>query len=150
MAKIRLEIVTAERVVYTDDVDMVIAPGVEGVLGILPRHAPLLTALQEGELRIKKDGEEEFFAVSGGFMEVRPDKVIVLAEAAEHADEIDIARAEAARERAERLLKEGPPREELARIEGALRRSRIRLKVAKRRRRRPRRREVEIPPGERG
>jgi len=136
VAKIRLDIVTAERMVYSDEVDMVIAPGVMGALGILPHHAPLVTALEVGELRVKKGEIEEHFAIGGGFMEVLPDRVIVLADTAEHADEIDIARAEAARERAERLLRGGPPREDLTRIEGALRRSRVRLKVARRRRRR--------------
>lgn len=133
---IRLEVVTQERIVYSDDVDMVVAPGVDGVLGILPHHAPLLTALRVGELKIRKAGQEEFYAVSGGFMEVRPDKVIVLAEAAEQAEEIDIARAEAARQRAERALKERPPGADLAAMEQALRRSRLRLQVARRRRRR--------------
>jgi len=129
---IKLEIVTAERQVYSGDVDFVSAPGVMGTLGILPKHAPLLTALEAGELRFKKGDEEESFAVSGGFMEVRPDKVIVLADTAERAEEIDLERAEAARQRAERLLKERPPGVDMATIEGALRRSRIRLKVAKR------------------
>jgi F-type H+-transporting ATPase subunit epsilon len=135
MPKMKVEIVTAERMVYSGEADMVIAPGIEGVLGILPRHAPLLTALQVGELRVKNDGEEITMAIGGGFMEVSPDKVIVLADTAERAEEIDIARAEAARERAERLLREKPDGVDLAGIEGALRRSRIRLKVARRRRR---------------
>jgi F-type H+-transporting ATPase subunit epsilon len=134
---IKLEIVTVERLVYSGDVDMVSAPGVMGRLGILPKHSPLLTALETGELRFKKGDEEESFAVSGGFMEVRPDKVIVLADTAEYAEEIDLERAEAARQRAERLLREGPPGIDMAAIEGALRRSRIRLKVARRRRKKP-------------
>ncbi|MFQ6001669.1 MAG: F0F1 ATP synthase subunit epsilon [Anaerolineae bacterium] len=135
MPKMKVEIVTAERMIYSGEADMVIAPGIEGVLGILPRHAPLLTALQVGELRVKNDGEEITMAIGGGFMEVSPDKVIILADTAERAEEIDIARAEAARERAERLLREKPDGVDLAGIEGALRRSRIRLKVARRRRR---------------
>jgi F-type H+-transporting ATPase subunit epsilon len=133
---LRLDIVTGERNVYSDDVDMVTAPGIEGELGILPRHAPLMTALQPGELRIRQGDDVEFFAVGGGFMEVRPDRVIILAESAEYAAEIDIERAEAARERAERMLEEGMPEGEIEAIEGALRRSRVRLKVARRRRRR--------------
>ena len=138
MSPIRCEIVTQERVVYDQMVDMVIAPGSEGELGILPHHVPLLTALAPGELRIKIGEEEEHFAIGGGFMEVQPDQVTVLASAAERADEIDIARAEAARVRAERLLKEGPPDPDQYRsIEAALRRSRVRLKVAPKRRRRP-------------
>lgn len=132
MSPLRLEIVTQERVVYSQDVDMVVAPGGEGMLGILPHHAPLLAALKEGELKIKRGAQEEYFAVSGGLIEVRPDQVIVLAEAAEHAGEIDMARAEEARKRAEQMLKEKPPGVDLARIEGALRRSQIRLKVARR------------------
>lgn len=129
---IKLEIVTAERIVYSGEVDFVSAPGVMGTLGILPKHAPLMTALETGELRFKKGDEEASFAVSGGFMEVCPDHVIVLADTAERAEEIDLERAEAARQRAEKLLKERPPGVDMAAIEGALRRSRIRLKVAKR------------------
>ena len=94
MSSIRLDIVTAERAVYAEDVDMVIAPGVEGQLGILPHHAPLMTTLQAGELRVKKGGEEVSLVISGGFLEVRPDKVVVLADAAERVEEIDVARAE--------------------------------------------------------
>src|SRR5919201_2363674 len=95
---IHLDIVTVERVVLSGDVDYVSAPGIDGVLGILPRHEPLLTALTFGELRYKKDGEERSIAIGGGFMEVRPDKVTVLADAADHADEIDEQRAEEARQ----------------------------------------------------
>lgn len=135
---LQLDIVTPERNVYSDEVDMVTAPGVEGELGILPRHAPLMTALQPGELRIRKGDQVEFFAIGGGFMEVRPDHIIVLADSAERADEIDIERAETARQRAERMLKEGVPEGQIEAIEGALRRSRVRLKVARRRRRRGR------------
>ena len=131
-----LEIVTIERKVYSEDVDMVIAPGSEGELGILPHHAPLLTTLTEGVLRVKRGGEEEVFAIGGGIMEVLPDRVIVLADAAEGSDEIDVARAEQARQRAEELLKQRPPGVELSAALAALRRSQIRLKVAQRRRRR--------------
>jgi len=139
MPKLSLDIVTIERVVYSaDDVDMVTAPGIEGEMGILPRHAPVLTALKEGVLRIKRGDQEEPFAIGGGYMEVRPDHVIVLADTAERVDEIDVARAEAARERAERMLREGAPPEGVSRaaLEAALRRSRVRLKIARRRRRR--------------
>jgi len=134
---IKLEIVTAERLVYSDDVDFVSAPGVMGTLGILPKHASLLTALEAGELRFKKGDEEESFAVSGGFVEVPPDQVIVLADTAERAEEIDLERAEAARQRAEKLLKERPPEVDMTVIEGSLHRSRIRLKVGRRRRKKP-------------
>jgi len=139
MSPIRCEIVTQERVVYDQEVDMVIAPGSEGELGILPHHVPLLTALAAGELRLRLGDDESSFAIGGGCMEVQPDRVTILATAAEQADEIDIERAEAARERAERLLKEGPSSDpgRFKRIEAALRRSRVRLRVARRRRRRP-------------
>ncbi|MBN1318775.1 MAG: F0F1 ATP synthase subunit epsilon [Anaerolineales bacterium] len=138
MSPIRCEIVTQERVVYDQSVDMVIAPGSEGELGILPNHVPLLTALHAGELRIKREGEEESFAISGGFMEVQPDHVTVLASTAEHADEIDIERANAARERAKRLIEEGlpPDPDQYKSIEAALRRSQVRLSVARKKRRR--------------
>ena len=133
---IHLEIVTVERKVYSEDVDMVIAPGSEGELGILHNHAPLLTRLNEGVLRVKRGGEEEAFAIGGGLMEVLPTKVIVLADAAERSDEIDVARAETARQRAEELIKQRPAGVELDAALAALRRSQVRLKVAQRRRRR--------------
>jgi len=139
MSKLRLDIVTAERLVYSeDDVDMIIAPGVEGQLGILPRHTPFMTMLQPGELRIKRGNEEVSLAITGGFLEVRPDKVIILADAAERAEEIDIARAEAAKKRAEERLKKKPPDTDLVRAEAALRRALTRLKVVEKRRRRER------------
>lgn len=137
MSSLRLDIVTAERVVYSQDVDMVIAPGVEGQLGILPHHAPLMTTLQAGELRVKRGGEEDSLAISGGFLEVRPDRVIVLADAAERAEEIDMARAEAAKQRAEqRLTDRHAPGLDEARAESALRRALARLTVAEKVRRR--------------
>lgn len=137
MATLHLEIVTLERKVYDEHVNMVVVPGSEGVMGILPRHTPLLTALSYGELQIKRDGrEDEYFAVGGGFMEVQPDHVIVLADSAEHVEEIDIARAEAARQRAQELLAESKEEEiDFERAQAALRRSTLRLKVAQRRRR---------------
>src|SRR4030042_4629836 len=97
MATFKLEIVTAEKMVFSDEVSALIVWGVEGQLGILPHHAPLMTMLQPGDLVIKKEKEEEVLAISGGFLEVRPDKGIVLADACERADEIDIARAEEAK-----------------------------------------------------
>jgi F-type H+-transporting ATPase subunit epsilon len=136
MSKIRLDIVTAERAVYSEEVDLVVAPGVEGQLGILPHHAPLVTMLGVGELRVKNGDEEFFLAISGGFLEVRPDRVIVLADAAERAEEIDIARAEEAKRRAEEELHRHPSGMDAARVEVALRRSRTRLGVAERRRKR--------------
>jgi F-type H+-transporting ATPase subunit epsilon len=137
MASIRLDIVTAEQSVYSEDVDMVIAPGIQGQLGILPHHAPLMTMLEPGELVVKKGNEEFYMAVSGGFLEVRPDRVIVLADSAERAEEIDIERAEEAKRRAEKRLEEKyAPEVDTARAEAALRRSLIRLKIAERRRKR--------------
>ena len=136
MATFRLELVTAERLVYSNDVDMVIAWGTEGQLGILPLHAPLMTMLQPGELVVKKGDEESYIAVTGGFMDVRPDKVIILADACERADEIDISRAQEARRRASELMKAPPAEVDLATAEAALRRSMVRLKVAEKIRRR--------------
>ena len=136
MASIRLDIITAERLVFSDDVDVVVAPGVEGELGVLPHHAPLMTMLQPGELRVRKGGEEFFLVVSGGFLEVRPDRIIVLADAAERVEEIDIARAEEAKRRAEEQLSRHPSEVDAARIEAALRRSLVRLRVGERRRKR--------------
>jgi F-type H+-transporting ATPase subunit epsilon len=139
MAKLTFELVTPERIVYSDpDVDMVIAPGADGELGILPHHAPLLAALGIGELRVKKGTEEESFAVHGGFLEVLASKVIVMASVAERAVEIDMARAEEARLRAEERFRERPEGLDMARLQQALKRSRVRLKVARRKRPRPR------------
>lgn len=137
MATFRLEIVTAERMIYSDDVNAVLAWGVEGQLGILPHHAPLMTMLQPGDLMIRKDKEEEYLVISGGFLEVRPDKVIILADACERADEIDIARAEEAKRRAQETMKAAPLTADAAAAEAALRRSLARLKVAERKRRQP-------------
>ena len=132
MSQIRCDVVSVERTVFSDDVDMVLAPGIEGQLGILPHHASLMTALAPGELIIRKAGQEEVhLVVGGGFMEVRPDRVTVLADAAERAEEIDLARAEAARQRAELRLRERAPGVDLARAENALRRSQVRLKAGR-------------------
>jgi F-type H+-transporting ATPase subunit epsilon len=133
---IRCEIVTQERLVYADDVDMVVAPGADGVLGILPHHSPLLTTLQFGELLVRKGGQEQVFAIGGGILEVTPSKVTVLADAAEQATEIDVARAQAARDRAEALLAQGlpPGSDRFVELENALKRSNIRLKVGQKRR----------------
>ena len=137
MATFKLEIVTAERMVFSDEVSALIAWGVEGQLGILPHHAPLMTMLQPGDLMIRKDKGEEYLANSGGFLEVRPDKVIILADACERVDEIDIARAEEAKKRAQETLKVAPLTVDAAVAEAALRRSIARLKVAERKRRKP-------------
>ncbi len=137
MSTLRCAIVTQEKQIYSaDNVQMVLAPGIEGQLGILPHHAPLITALDEGVMQVRHaDGREEVFAIHGGFMEVLPDRVTVLADVAERADEIDLARAEEAHQRAEKLMEktyEGQPDHELA--EAAMRRSLTRLKVARRKR----------------
>jgi F-type H+-transporting ATPase subunit epsilon len=137
MATFKLEIVTAERMVFSDEVSALIAWGLEGQLAILPHHAPLMTMLQPGDLMIRKDKEEDYLAISGGFLEVRPDKVIILADACERVDEIDIARAEEAKKRAQETLKAGPLTADAAAAEAALRRSIARLKVAERKRRKP-------------
>jgi F-type H+-transporting ATPase subunit epsilon len=133
---LHLEVITPERKVYEDDVDMVIAPGSEGYLGILPHHAPLLTALGPGEFRVKKGGVEEVLAVFGGFMDVRPDRVIVLTDAAEPADEIDTARAQAARARAQEALAQAATLSaaDEARARAELQRALVRLRVSERRR----------------
>ncbi|OQY21017.1 MAG: F0F1 ATP synthase subunit epsilon [Chloroflexi bacterium] len=136
MPGLKLTIVSPERELYSGEVDCVLAPGIEGQLGILPHHAPLITELEEGELLARKGEEEEYFAIHGGFMHVLPDKVIVLADVAERAEEIDDARAEAARQRAIEMLSKAPP-EERRLTAVALRRSQVRLRVARHRRRRP-------------
>jgi|SRR5512139_814726 F-type H+-transporting ATPase subunit epsilon len=123
--------------IFSEDVSAVIAWGVEGQLAILPHHAPLMTMLQPGDLMIRKDKEEEYVVISGGFLEVRPDKVIILADACERADEIDIARAEEAKKRAQETMKAAPLTADAAMAEASLRRSLARLKVAEKRRRKP-------------
>ncbi len=132
-----VEIVTVERKLLEESgVDEVIAPGVEGQLAVLPKHAAFMTMLAPGELILKKGAEEIPFAVTGGFFEVLNDRVIVLADAAERADEIDVERAEAARERAKVALERRESIEDAAGLQAALQRSMIRLKVVESRRRR--------------
>jgi F-type H+-transporting ATPase subunit epsilon len=137
MSSLKLDIVTAERIVYSEEVDIVVAPGVEGQLGILPHHAPLMTILQSGELVVRRGTQEASVAISGGFLEVRPDRVIVLADSAERAEEIDVARAEAARKRAEDRLRERKVEGlDETRAEASLRRAITRLSVAEKMKRR--------------
>ncbi|HSK92727.1 MAG TPA: F0F1 ATP synthase subunit epsilon [Candidatus Angelobacter sp.] len=131
---LQLEIVSPERRAYTDEVDMVIVPGVDGQLGILPNHTRLISALGIGELRIKKAGTEQSMLISGGFVEVRPDKVIVMADLAEHSDEIDEARAAEARKQAEAQLEEAKDPVDLARVRAALQTALMRERIATRRR----------------
>ena len=136
MATVKLDIVTTEKVVYSGDVDIVIAPGSEGQLGILPHHAPLMTTLNAGELIARKGTEDYSMAISGGFLEVLPDRIIVLADAAERAEEIDIARAEEAKKRAQERLAHSTSQMESATAEAALRRAIARIEVADRIKRR--------------
>ena len=137
MAALRLEIITAERIVLTDeDVESVRAPGGDGQVGILPRHAPLMTTLAPGELIMRKGDEEESFFVTGGFLEVRNNHVAVLADASERAEDIDIERAEEARRRAEEAMGEKMDNAQLLAAEAALRRALIRLRLAEQARRR--------------
>ena len=133
---IKLDIVTVEKVVFSEDVDIVVAPGVGGELGILPHHTNLMTILQAGELRVRRAGEEVCMAISGGFLEVRPDRIIILADSAQRDTEIDLARAEEAKRRAQERLAHLTPGLDVAQYEAALARSLTRLKVAQKRRRR--------------
>ena len=135
MATIRLEIVTPEKMVFSEDVDAIQAWGVEGQLGILPHHAPLMTMLQPGDLVIRRGGQEELLTISGGFLEVRPDKVVILADACERAEEIDEARAEEAKRRAQEALKTAATEVDTAAAVASLRRSLARLKTAEKIRR---------------
>ncbi|MEW6567217.1 MAG: ATP synthase F1 subunit epsilon [Chloroflexota bacterium] len=130
----RCEIVTQDRLLYEGEAEAVIAPGTEGELGILPHHAPLLTTLDIGILRVRAEGGEMLFTIAGGVMEVLPDRVTVLADVGENVEEIDIQRAEKARQRAQELLerKEELAPAEYAAIEAALRRSNLRLDAARR------------------
>jgi F-type H+-transporting ATPase subunit epsilon len=150
MAKLSVDVITAERVVFSDtDIDAVVAPGAAGELTVLPEHAPLITSLVPGELRIQKTGADEtYMMVTGGFLEVRDDKVVILAENAQHAEEIDIALAQEARARAEKMLTSREAAVDMSRIQAELRRSLIAIKVAERRRQRPRRHDIGPGPGE--
>ncbi len=127
---------TAERQLYSEDVDLVVAPGASGQLGILPHHAPLLTLLEPGELMVRKDGEDEYIAITGGFLEVMADRIVVLADAVERADEIDEQRALEAMQRAQERLETRTSDLDLRRALASMRRAQARLKVARKRRRR--------------
>jgi F-type H+-transporting ATPase subunit epsilon len=140
-----LEIITAERQVYSDEVDVVVAPGIEGQLGILPHHAPLMTVLQPGELMVRKDGVESYLVVTGGFMEVLGNKVTILADAAENSDEIDEQRAQAAVERAQERIRNRESDVQLEEALHSLRRARVRVGVARRRRQTGARERMERP-----
>ena len=133
---LHLEIVTPERLAYEDDVDMVLVPGIDGELGILPHHTPLVSLLGVGELKIRKGGGEESFAIAGGFLQVRPDKVVVMAETADLASEIDLERAQEARREAEKMLETGfHEGADLAAARAQLQAALMRIRVAERRHR---------------
>jgi F-type H+-transporting ATPase subunit epsilon len=144
---LHVEVVTAESELYNGEANLVSAPGSEGRLGILPRHAALLTTLAPGDLRIELNGAEEPLFVSGGFLEVSDDNVTVLADTAEHAEAIDQARAEEARRRAQERLAQAQSNVERAELQAALERAVARLRVAELARRRGRRR-IEMSPSE--
>ena len=131
---IRCEIVSQDRTVFQGDVDIVVLPGAAGEMGILPHHAPVLAILKYGIIKIRRDGREELFTVAGGMAEVQPDIVTILADAAENVEDIDITRAKAAKKRAEEALANLKPEDHDAylRMEAALRRSNLRLDVARR------------------
>ena len=139
---LHLEIVTPEKLAYQDDVDSVQLPGSEGELGVLPHHAPLITTLGAGELRLRKGNDEESFAIVGGFLQILPDKVVVMAETADMASEIDLEKAQEARRNAEQMLEGGfVEGADLAAARAALQAALIRIRVAERRHREgPRRR----------
>ena len=133
---LHLEIVTPERLAFSEEVDMVLVPGVEGELGILPHHTPLVSLLGVGELKIRKGGDEESFAIAGGFLQVRPDKVVVMAETAEIGSDIDLERAKQARAEAEKALESGYVEgADLSAARAELQRALVRIRVAERRRR---------------
>ena len=143
-----LEIITAERQVYGEEVDMVIAPGIDGQLGILPHHAPLMTVLQPGEITIRKGGSDDYLAVTGGFLEVLGNRVSILADAAERSDEIDEERAQEAMRRAQETITGQPAEMELGRAVASMRRAQMRLDLV--RRRRPRAGMGQPPPASSG
>jgi F-type H+-transporting ATPase subunit epsilon len=133
---LQLEIVTPERLAYSDEVDAVTLPGIEGELGVLPHHAPLVSTLGVGELRIRKGGAEESFAIAGGFLQVLPTKVVVLAETADMASEIDIEKAQEARREAEKALESGYHEgADLSTARAALQTALLRERLAQRRHR---------------
>ncbi|MBV8195426.1 MAG: F0F1 ATP synthase subunit epsilon [Candidatus Dormibacteraeota bacterium] len=143
MVKLQVEMVTAEGRVLSQEADFVLAPGLAGELGVLPRHIPLLTPLKTGEVTVRNDGHDEYIFVAGGFLEVLPDKVVILADVAERAEDIDEARADEARKRAEELLQQEPQNLEAAAM---LEREVLRLRIADIRRHR-RERASGPPPG---
>jgi F-type H+-transporting ATPase subunit epsilon len=132
MAKLQVEMVTPEGSTLSEEADFLIAPGADGDLGVLPNHIPLLTPLRNGEVMVRNEGREQYFFVSGGFLEVLPDKVVVLADVAERAEDIDEAAAEEARRAAQEALAADQTNAEAAAL---LEREITRLRVAEVRRR---------------
>lgn len=128
--QILLEIVTPKKTVFKEKVDVLEAPAVDGLIGILPRHAPLITALKTGLIRIKQETKERYISVSEGIMDVKPDQVNIVARTAELPEEIDVDRAKKAKERAEERLEESSSKIDQARAEGALERAMARIKAA--------------------
>lgn len=133
---INCQIITQEKTVFDEPVDIVTAPSVMGEMGIMPNHAPIIAVLDFGELKVRQGGEEKAFAIGGGIIEVTEERVIVLADAAEQSNDIDLQRAEEARQRAQKIMTEGPPEDpaEFAALEQSLRLANLRLKVARRNR----------------
>lgn len=132
----KFKITTPERVVYSDEVDEVVLPTMQGEIGILPHHLPLVALLAPGEIRIRKGSETISMAVSGGFIQVRPDQVVVLADTAEREEEIDEQRAEEARQRARALLtQKRADAADFAAVAAKLEKELARLKVVRKRRR---------------
>ena len=131
---IHCEIISQDRIVFQGDVDIVVVPGVEGVMGILPNHSPLLSTLQYGIITIRQKNQEEYFTVAGGVVEATGSQVTILANAAENVDEINIQRAEDARQRAESSLKEAGAAkpEDQAALQLALKRSTLRIAAVQR------------------
>lgn len=132
MATLKLEIVTPEEKIYSEDVDMVTLPGAEGELGVYPKHVPLLTTLKPGELRVLKDGRETSMAVGEGFVEIKGDAVSILTDMALQAEKIDVAGAEAAVERAKAAMKEDLGKEEVAAIQASMQKALAQLHVKRR------------------
>jgi F-type H+-transporting ATPase subunit epsilon len=131
---LKLEIVTPAGVVYSEDVDMVTLPSIAGQMGILPRHVPLIAQMVPGEMIVRKDGRETFIASGEGLIEITADRVAILTDLAIPADQIDEAKAEEARQRAEARLREKLSDEELAAVNASLTRSLAQLRVRRRRR----------------
>jgi F-type H+-transporting ATPase subunit epsilon len=146
MAKLQVELVTAEGRVLSEEADFVKAPGIAGELGVLPHHIPLMTPLRTGEVLVRNGGEEQYLFVAGGFLQVLPDKVVILADAAERAEDIDEARAEEARHRAQQLMEQKADTADAAEAAAALERAMFRIRIAELRKRGRARAAASAPP----